>query len=440
MKTETETERPAWLAESRKPGFTDASSSSAVSIAAAPARPRILILSSEPHIRRTLGFFLEADDYDLQFAACPEEALTEARQTVPDLILVDARPSGASAIDLCHRLRAEAPLADIPLLLSAPREAVSARQQILELGAADYLPSPVDALELRTRLRALLFARGTLRHPVPVAPPVKAPPFEALGAVALGLGHDLNNILQHVFTASQLLREIATDTASRELVQSIRASAARGATLVTHMLAFARGRAVERECINLQPVVEEVVAAAALSFPKNIQFQLRCESALWDAPANSGQIYGILLNLLVNSRDALPDGGKIQVETANVRLGREQIGNRKLQPGRHIVLRVSDTGRGIPPEIRERIFDLFFTTKSASCGTGLGLAQARDIARNHGGDISVTSETGLGSVFEVFLPCEPRLDPGTPSHASRPSLAIAPAPVVPPVSGAALRF
>ena len=234
--------------------------------------------------------------------------------------------------------------------------------------------------------------------------------------MALGLGHDLNNILQSIFIASQLLQEVVEDESSRALVQSIRASAIRGAALVGDVLAFARGRSTDRSPTALQPVVADAANVAILTFPGGIQVQARLDPDLWPVRASANQLYGVLINLLANARDALPNGGKIQLESANVRLGSDQLGGLRLEPGRHVVLRVSDNGTGIVESLRERIFEPFFTTKSTQSGTGIGLWQARHIVRDHGGDIRVTSEVGLGTIFEVFLPCEPRKDsPAAPA-------------------------
>jgi PAS domain S-box-containing protein len=226
---------------------------------------------------------------------------------------------------------------------------------------------------------------------------------ESVGSLAAGIAHDLNNALTPVLIVGELLRMEFPDRASADL-DVIQAGARRGADLVKHLMNFARGAEGERLPVQLKPLCTELRQIFQSTFPKNIELQLDCPKDLPDILGDATQLHQVFLNLMVNARDAMPDGGKISITARPTDLGDPEVSFLPLQPGRYVLVRVGDTGSGIPPEALDRIFDPFFTTKGPDAGTGLGLSTSLGIVKGHGGYIRAYSIPGHGSTLSVYLP------------------------------------
>jgi signal transduction histidine kinase/CheY-like chemotaxis protein len=234
---------------------------------------------------------------------------------------------------------------------------------------------------------------------------LRAQRLESIGTLASGIAHDLNNILSPILMSTTLLRRDLKDPDAERMLNIIEASAERGAGIVKQVLTFARG--VEGERVLLQPkhLISELSKIMAQTFPRNIDLQSGFAADLWTVSGDATQLHQVLLNLCVNARDAMPEGGTLTVGAENVDVD-EQLArmNPGAQLGPHVALRVGDTGSGIPPEVLDKIFDPFFTTKEVGKGTGLGLATVIGIVKAHGGFLNVQSEVGIGTTFRVFLP------------------------------------
>ena len=234
---------------------------------------------------------------------------------------------------------------------------------------------------------------------------LRAQRLESIGTLAGGIAHDLNNILSPILTALRLLELRFTDEQSARLITVLRESAERGSGLISQVLSFARG--IEGERVILQPkyVLKEVVKLLKETLPRTIDMQYSIADGLWPVSGDATQIHQVLMNLLINARDAMPDGGKITIATSNELLD-EGAARMHLdaRPGRYACISVADTGSGMAAEIMEKIFDPFFTTKERGKGTGLGLSTVLSIVKSHGGFVSVRSEVGEGTEFKVFLP------------------------------------
>ncbi|HVP17986.1 MAG TPA: PAS domain-containing protein [Spirochaetia bacterium] len=228
---------------------------------------------------------------------------------------------------------------------------------------------------------------------------------ESLGTLAGGIAHDLNNVLAPILMGIEGLAIEHTDDKTRSILDIIRVSAERGAGIVRQVLSFARGVEGARGEVQLKHILREIEQMVAETFPRSIQIATRVPKDLPPIVGDVTQLHQVLMNLCVNARDAMPDGGMLTLSAEVICLdetyARMHVDAR---PIRYVVLRVEDTGTGMPPGVMERIFDPFFTTKEPGKGTGLGLSTALTIARSHGGFISVHSEVGRGSSFEVFLP------------------------------------
>jgi PAS domain S-box-containing protein len=226
---------------------------------------------------------------------------------------------------------------------------------------------------------------------------------ESLGTLAGGVAHDLNNALAPVLMGMDMLKE--DYPAEGKMLDMIQGSARRGADMVRQLLTFAKGAEGERVAIAIAQLVKELESMMRGSFPKDIELNVDCQADLPVVVGDATQLHQILLNLCVNARDAMPDGGtlSLQAEVVVIDPARARLIT-DAHPGHYVVLRVRDTGTGIAPEIVDRIFDPFFTTKAADRGTGLGLSTVLGLVKSHGGFLQVQSIIGEGSTFLVHLP------------------------------------
>ena len=235
----------------------------------------------------------------------------------------------------------------------------------------------------------------------------RAQRLESIGTLAGGIAHDLNNVLTPIMMSIDLLRTRATDPLCVSTLDTIAASAKRGASMVSQVLSFARGVECERMPVGLRPLIDDLIAISADSFPKNIQIKRFCDPLLWNVMGDSTQIHQVLLNLCINARDAMPDGGWLTIRADNFLLDDHYAAMMSgAKAGPYVIVQIADTGIGMRPEIVDRIFDPFFTTKKLGQGTGLGLSTSMAIIKSHGGFIRVDSEAGKGSEFKVYLPAE----------------------------------
>ena len=224
---------------------------------------------------------------------------------------------------------------------------------------------------------------------------------EALGQLTGGLAHDFNNLLTAITGASELaLRNLDDPEKLKRMIDGVRGSAQRGASLTKQLLAFARAQQLEIKQIDLKSFFGDVTTLVRPSLRSDIELVTEISDQLWPVDADAGALELALLNLAFNARDAMKDGGQLKISAHNVVLEGEPDGLR----GEHVALKVSDTGTGMPPEVMERVFEPFFTTKGYGEGTGLGLSQVFGFAKQIGGGIAVESRPGKGASFTLFLP------------------------------------
>ena len=233
---------------------------------------------------------------------------------------------------------------------------------------------------------------------------LRAQRLEGLGTLAGGIAHDLNNVLTPILMCAKMLRTENEPAAIEEWAETIETNARRGADLVRQVLTFARGVEGDRGRLNLKAVLDELQKLMRETFPRSIMTRVETDEDLWPILANSTHIHQVLLNLCLNSRDAMPGGGTLNIVARNAML--DSGGNLpvNLRPGQYVFIRISDTGVGIPQKNLNRVFDPFFTTKSIGEGTGLGLSTASGIVRNYGGWIEVDSQINSGTTFTIYLP------------------------------------
>jgi PAS domain S-box-containing protein len=236
---------------------------------------------------------------------------------------------------------------------------------------------------------------------------LRAQRLESIGTLASGVAHDLNNILSPILMCAEVLKGNPMREDLLALVSMIEESAKRGANIVKQVLTFARGIEGERVVIKPSHLIQEMIDIAQKTFPKSIEVSSRYSEDLWSIQCDPTQLHQVLLNLSVNARDAMPNGGFITIGAENFDVD-EHYASMTVgaKPGPHVMFRMTDTGAGMSLATIDKVFDPFFTTKEVGKGTGLGLSTVLGIVKSHGGFISVYSEIGTGTTFKIFLPAK----------------------------------
>jgi nitrogen-specific signal transduction histidine kinase len=229
---------------------------------------------------------------------------------------------------------------------------------------------------------------------------------EAVGQLTGGIAHDFNNILSIVIGNLDLLDEVLADRPSaRRLAEAAMRGAARGADLVQRLLAFSRRQPLSPRAIDLGERLPSMASLLRRALGEHIAVETRPGTGLWPALADAAQLEDAILNLAINARDAMPKGGVLTIETANVSLDeRYAATNADVTPGDYVMLAVSDTGTGMPPEVIEKVFEPFFTTKEIGKGSGLGLSMVYGFVKQLGGHVKIYSELGHGTSVKLYLP------------------------------------
>jgi PAS domain S-box-containing protein len=228
---------------------------------------------------------------------------------------------------------------------------------------------------------------------------------ESIGLLAGGVAHDLNNALVPILVSADLIEPMITDPDGKQFVAAIRTSAQHGADLVRQLLAFARGAAGQQSDLSLRSLLNDFTAFLIQTFPRNVAVTLELARDPWHVRGDATQLKQVLMNLCINSRDAMPDGGTIAIRQSNINLDPAAAAAlHEVSGGPHVAITVEDTGTGMPPAVLAKIFDPFFTTKEVGKGTGLGLAAVRGIIKGHQGTLTVESEPRRGTTFRIYLP------------------------------------
>lgn len=235
---------------------------------------------------------------------------------------------------------------------------------------------------------------------------IQAQKMEAVGQLTGGIAHEFNNMLTVITGTIEILADAVKDNPPLATITKLISEAAdRGAALTSSLLSFARKQALQPADIDVNDLLEELAKLMLATFDKNIEIVRRLDGAIWLAFADRGQLSSALLNLAINARDAMPEGGRLTLTTRNVVFGvREAVAVGAGYAGDYVEIRIADTGTGIPQAILERIFDPFFSTKEVGKGTGLGLSMVFGFVKQSGGGIKVESAEGSGTTFTIYLP------------------------------------
>jgi PAS domain S-box-containing protein len=264
------------------------------------------------------------------------------------------------------------------------------------MGASSFADNPNEGVSFVLDLTE----RKKLEHQF-----LRAQRMESIGTLAGGIAHDLNNILAPIMMSIDILKLTASDSQTNVILDTIDISAKRGADIVRQVLSFARGVEGDRIEIQLKDQFKDLETIIKETFPKNIRLDLSLPDKIWMILGDPTQLHQVLMNLCVNARDAMPDGGILSITMENTTLD-EQFAAMHLQakPGEYVAISVTDSGTGIPSAILDKIFEPFFTTKEVGKGTGLGLSTVIAIVKSHHGFVSAYSEFGKGTTFKVYFP------------------------------------
>ena len=316
------------------------------------------------------------------------------------------------------------------------RMLASGRRETRELPSGDrWLQVTVDPMRDDTgALVGAVFLLADVTEPKRLEDQLRqAQKMQAVGQLAGGVAHDFNNLLTAILGNVALLLEDAPVLGPRvNLLKTIERAGGRAADLVRQLLSFSRQNVLALAPLHLQAAVEETVAMLRCAIDPRVRVKVRGDADLWAVHADPTQVNQVLMNLCLNARDAMPDGGLLLLQTRNVELdagsARRHI---EARAGQFVRLRVRDTGCGIPPHVLPRIFEPFFTTKEPGRGTGLGLATVFGIVKQHGGWIECTSTVNRGTTFDIYFPRSPLSPDAAPA-------AVAPAPSAAPSGGATI--
>ncbi|WP_309732726.1 response regulator [Chamaesiphon sp. OTE_75_metabat_556] len=244
---------------------------------------------------------------------------------------------------------------------------------------------------------------------------LRAQRLESLGTLASGIAHDLNNILTPILSVAQLLplRLTNIDDRSQNLLKILESSARRGADLIKQILSFARGIEGKRVCLQPHHLLIDIQKIVQQTLPKSIEIDTDIAADLWTVLGDMTQLHQVLMNLCVNARDAMPQGGTLSIQATNCSID-ETFARNHLDAtvGNYVAITVADTGTGIQPQLLHRIFDPFFTTKEIGKGTGLGLSAVMGIVKSHDGFLDVQSQVNQGTKFQIYIPaCDTPIQP-----------------------------
>jgi len=357
--------------------------------------------------------------HQLVYESDSSRAVDVARQVDATVVIVDLRmPGGVDGFDVIASLRAHPDTHDIPVILLSSEDDPDIKAKAFAVGASDYMVKWPDPRELVARVRhhsSACIARrerdqafASLRRSqeelaASQSALQQAQKMEAIGQLTGGVAHDFNNVLQIIGGNLQLLKLVGgLNEAARTRVELALGGVERGAKLASHLLAFARRQPLQSMVVDPGHLLRELDDMARRVLDAGTYVRSEIAPDLGSTVIDPNQLNNVLLNLVINARDAMPKGGTLTIRASNIGLGDERPA--EVKAGEHVLIEIADTGKGMPPEVLARAFEPFFTTKPTGQGTGLGLSMAYGFVKQSGGEIVLRSEAGKGSSVRIYLP------------------------------------
>ncbi len=407
------------------------------------AKPNILVVDDDEGGRYLKAHVLRKRGYHVAGAATGRAAIEYCEASTPDLVLLDMRLPDIGGVEVSRQIKANFPGVAV-LQTSAAITSPHDRALALEGGADAFLIEPIEPEELLATVKALLRMRGAeqaLRRlnetlEVAVADRTHAlsetsrqlevesaerrkaeevlwhtQKLEVVGQLTGGIAHDFNNLLAVIVGSLEVIRaalEADGELPRARILRLLKASETatdRATRLTQQLLAFARRSTLQLEIVTLDEVVVGCEPFLRRALGETIALTLSYEPALWACRIDPAQFEAALLNLIVNARDAMPSGGTLAIALSNAMIdAAEASRTAELNEGPYVVVRVTDTGTGMDPDVAEHAFEPFFTTKDVGKGTGLGLSQVYGFIKQSGGHVAVDSKQGAGTTFLLYLP------------------------------------
>ncbi len=383
-------------------------------------RCSVLLIDDESFAQDIIAHGLKGcAGHQLMYESSPARAVQVAREVDATVVIVDLRmPGGLDGFDVIAELRAHPDTHDIPVILLSSEDDPDIKAKAFAVGASDYMVKWPDPRELVARVRhhsgACIARRerdqafASLRRSqeelaASQSALQQAQKMEAIGQLTGGVAHDFNNVLQIIGGNLQLLKMVGgLSDAGRSRVEMALAGVERGAKLASHLLAFARRQPLQSVVIDPGHLLRELDDMARRLLDANTLVRSEIAADLGSAVIDPNQLNNVLLNLVINARDAMPGGGTLTIRAVNVGPGDERPA--EVTSDNFVMIEIADTGKGMLPDVMARAFEPFFTTKPTGQGTGLGLSMAYGFVKQSGGEIALRSEAGKGTSVRIYLP------------------------------------
>jgi signal transduction histidine kinase len=367
----------------------------------------ILAVDDDPQARALIEMALaEAPfEYELEIIPTAASGIRRIAEADHDVYLIDQQLPDGNGVDLIHRAKAEG--ITRPFILMTGHGSGALDEAASREGAADYVEKHMVGAHLERSIRYALrnwqSARALFDREEQLR---QAQKMEAIGRLAGAVAHDFNNLLTAIIGYADMIAERDNPDETLRDAGEIRKVADRAAALTRQLLAFSRKQFLDPVVLNINEAISGLLQVLPRVLGERVHLHVRLGTGLAAVKADAGQIEQMLLNLVLNARDAMPDGGELTIETANATLGHERLAGEglTLSPGNYVMLLVADSGTGMDEGTRARAFEPFFTTKPKGKGTGLGLATVYGIVDQSGGQISLDTSPGRGTTFRIYLP------------------------------------
>jgi signal transduction histidine kinase len=365
-------------------------------------KARVLVADDNADMRAYITRLLDGT-HDVVAVPDGAAAFDELLANGADLLVADVMMPVMDGFQLVRQVRDEPRLRTLPIIMLSARAGEEASVEGLEAGADDYLVKPFAARELQARVRTNLELARLRREADEQA--AQARKMDAIGHLTGGVAHDFNNLLAAVIGSLDLMeRRLAGDERALRLLRNAMQAAQRGARLTEQLLAFSRKQRLEVRPTDVNGVLSNMADLMHRTLGGRIGVNTLLGKDLWPAMADPNQIELAVLNLAVNARDAMPDGGQVVLQTENIAADDPQRPRMLTLSTDAVRIRVQDTGHGMSAEVLMRATEPFFTTKGPGQGTGLGLAQVYGMIKQIGGDMHISSEPGQGTTVDLYLP------------------------------------